>query len=61
MIGIYFSGTGNSRYCVEKFLQEYDITANSYSIEDNELYSTSIIMRILFLVILCNIVMCQKY
>ncbi|WP_107572052.1 EFR1 family ferrodoxin [Clostridioides difficile] len=37
MIGIYFSGTGNSRYCVEKFLQEYDITANSYSIEDNEL------------------------
>ncbi|MBH9814406.1 iron-sulfur protein, partial [Clostridioides difficile] len=27
MIGIYFSGTGNSRYCVEKFLQEYDITA----------------------------------
>ncbi|PBG39592.1 iron-sulfur protein [Clostridioides difficile] len=37
MIGIYFSGTGNSRYCVEKFLQEYDITANSYYIEDNEL------------------------
>lgn len=37
MIGIYFSGTGNSRYCVEKFLQEYDTTANSYSIEDNEL------------------------
>ncbi|MBY2476631.1 EFR1 family ferrodoxin [Clostridioides difficile] len=37
MIGIYFSGTGNSRYCVEKFLQEYDETANSYSIEDSEL------------------------
>ncbi|KPI52235.1 iron-sulfur protein [Clostridioides difficile] len=37
MLGIYFSGTGNSKYCVEKFLQEYDTTANSYSIEDSEL------------------------
>ena len=33
MIGIYFSGTGNTKYCVEKFLSEYDINAPSFSIE----------------------------
>lgn len=37
MIGVYFSGTGNSKYCVEKFLQEYDAQAMTFSIEDNEL------------------------
>lgn len=37
MIGIYFSGTGNSKYCIEKFLQLYDNTAMAFSIEDNEL------------------------
>lgn len=37
MIGVYFSGTGNSKYCVEKFLQEYDTQAMTFSIEDNEL------------------------
>ena len=37
MIGIYFSGTGNSKYCIEKFLQEYDAAALAFSIEDNEL------------------------
>ncbi len=37
MIGIYFSGTGNSRYCIEKFLEEYDNTASAYSIEDDQL------------------------
>lgn len=36
MTGIYFSGTGNSRYCVEKFLQEYDIHAKSLSIEHSD-------------------------
>lgn len=38
MIGIYFSGTGNSKYCVEKFVQEYDEGANTFSIEDNEVF-----------------------
>jgi NAD-dependent dihydropyrimidine dehydrogenase PreA subunit/flavodoxin len=38
MIGIYFSGTGNSKYCIEKFLYEYDITTTAYSIEDIELF-----------------------
>lgn len=36
MIGIYFSGTGNSRYCVEQFLQEYDGEIKAFSIEDKE-------------------------
>lgn len=34
MTGIYFSGTGNSRYAVEVFLQEHDKEAKAYSIED---------------------------
>lgn len=34
MVGIYFSGTGNSRYCVEKFLEEYEPQAESFSIEN---------------------------
>ena len=34
MIGIYFSGTGNSRYCIEKLLLEYDRQAKACSIEE---------------------------
>ena len=34
MIGIYFSGTGNTKYCIEKFLSVYDNTVSSLSIED---------------------------
>lgn len=37
MIGVYFSGTGNSKYCIEKFLQEYDRKAIAFSIEDKGL------------------------
>lgn len=33
MIGVYFSGTGNTKYCVEKLLQEYDPDGKAYSIE----------------------------
>lgn len=36
MIGIYFSGTGNSKYCIEKFLEECDTEAKAFSIEDKE-------------------------
>lgn len=36
MIGVYFSGTGNTKFCVDKFLKEYDHSENSFSIEDNE-------------------------
>ena len=34
MIGVYFSGTGNSRYAVELFCKEYDQEAEVFSIED---------------------------
>ncbi len=37
MIGIYFSGTGNTRHCVEIFVKEYDPQAIVYSIEDSRL------------------------
>lgn len=33
MIGVYFSGTGNTRYCVEKFIQGYDPAGETFSIE----------------------------
>ena len=35
IIGIYFSGTGNSKYAVELFCKEYDNESRTYSIEDN--------------------------
>ncbi|MEG2053399.1 MAG: hypothetical protein RR052_00510, partial [Oscillospiraceae bacterium] len=31
MIGIYFSGTGNTRHCIEKFVYELDIDATCIS------------------------------
>ena len=34
MIGIYFSGTGNSKYAAELFCKEYEYEALTYSIED---------------------------
>ncbi len=34
MTGLYFSGTGNSRYAAEMFCREYDKDAGVYSIED---------------------------
>ena len=36
MIGIYFSGTGNSRYAAEVFCREYDKNTIEYSIEDDD-------------------------
>lgn len=35
MTGIYFSGTGNTKYCVEKFLEHFD-GSKAYSIESPE-------------------------
>lgn len=34
MVGIYFSGTGNTKYCVEKFMEAYG-EGRAYSIEDS--------------------------
>lgn len=35
MVGIYFSGTGNTRYCVKRFTSLVDENAKCFSIEDN--------------------------
>ena len=37
MVGIYFSGTGNSRYVAEMFCNEYDETTKALSIEDDNI------------------------
>ncbi len=37
MIGIYFSGTGNSKYALEVFLREYANDSAMFSIEDKNL------------------------
>lgn len=37
MVGIYFSGTGNSRYAAEFFCNEYDEGAKAFSIEDDDI------------------------
>ena len=37
MLGIYFSGTGNSRYALEVFLGKYDETAKAFAIEDENI------------------------
>jgi len=37
MIGVYFSGTGNSKYVLEKFLKEYGNHVILFSIEDEKL------------------------
>ncbi len=39
MLGIYFSGTGNSRYALEVFLNKYDKAAKILSIEDETIGS----------------------
>ena len=34
MIGIYFSGTGNTKYCLEKFVAAYDNSVKTIALED---------------------------
>jgi len=36
MIGVYFSGTGNSKHCVEKFVKCFDENAPAISIESSD-------------------------
>lgn len=36
MTGVYFSGTGNSKYCIERFLEAYDDKGKVFSIEQSE-------------------------
>ncbi|MDR2962592.1 MAG: EFR1 family ferrodoxin [Bacteroidales bacterium] len=37
MTGIYFSGTGNTRHCVERFVQCFDAKNQAFSIENPEI------------------------
>lgn len=39
MIGIYFSGTGNTKFCIDKFMEEYDHSKNAFPIEAKETLS----------------------
>lgn len=34
MLGIFFSGTGNTKYCIERFVKEVDVAAKCIAIED---------------------------
>lgn len=36
MIGVYFSGTGNTKYCIEKFFSLFDNTAEIFALETAE-------------------------
>lgn len=40
MLGIYFSGTGNSRYALEVFLKQYDNTADICNLTDNNIIAS---------------------
>ena len=40
MVGVYFSGTGNSRHVLDVFLKAYDETLTSFSIEDDGVLTT---------------------
>ena len=62
MVGIYFSGTGNSRYAAELFCNEYDETAKAFSIEDAKVIDAVKNNEMLvFAYIRCNIVLCRRY
>ena len=37
MIGLYFSGTGNTKHCVETFVRCFDDNNQAFSIETQEL------------------------
>lgn len=38
MLGIYFSGTGNTKHCIELFVKEFDVAAKCISIEDANVF-----------------------
>ena len=37
MLGVYFSGTGNTKYCVEQFCNDYDQCSSIFSIEQENI------------------------
>lgn len=36
MLGIYFSGTGNTKFCVDRFLTYYGSSEKAFSLEDEQ-------------------------
>lgn len=49
MIGVYFSGTGNTKYCLEKFVALYDGTSKIVSLEEKSVIEKLCYIKILFL------------
>ena len=45
MIGIYFSGTGNNKYCLETFVSLYDAAAETVSLEENNVIEKIILHK----------------
>ena len=39
MIGVYLSGTGNTKHCIDKFISLIDPSASTVSIEDKDVVS----------------------
>lgn len=37
MVGIYFSGTGNTKYCIEKFISIFDSNIKAIALENNKI------------------------
>ena len=37
MIGIYFSGTGNTKHCVEKLVKLLDVSAQNFPFEHTQM------------------------
>ena len=60
MLGIYFSGTGNSKYVLEVFLNKLDSSSSICAIENKNVFEFILKMMKLFLVILCNLAIYQK-
>ena len=53
MVGIYFSGTGNSRYAAELFCKEYDEATKAFSLEDDNI--TQVVKNEEMLVFACPV------
>ena len=53
MVGIYFSGTGNSRYATELFCKEYDEATKAFSLEDDNI--TRVVKNEAMLVFACPV------
>ena len=60
MVGIYFSGTGNTKYCVERFLACCDGEQEAVSIEDSWAVEAIRENEVIVLGIRCILVICLR-